>query len=150
MADQGWPDSSRQPSFAKRLIQLIAYNYNLLIVLGMKGSKRLRASFFIEHDRAAVRDFVRACATCQRNKTETLNLEGLLQPLPVPSQVWSDISMDFVEGLPKVHGKSVIPTVVDRFSKFAHFIAVGHPYTAATVAKAFFEGIVGSMAFENL
>jgi hypothetical protein len=50
--------------------------------------------------------------------------------------------MDFVEGFPKVGGKSVILTVVDRFSKFAHFIPLGHPYTAASVAKAFFEEIV--------
>ena len=50
--------------------------------------------------------------------------------------------MDFIEGLPKVHGKSVILMVVDRFSKYAHFIALSHPYTAASVARAFFEGIV--------
>jgi hypothetical protein len=50
--------------------------------------------------------------------------------------------MDFVEGLPRVHGKSVILTVVDRFSKHAHFIALSHPYTAASVAKAFFKAIV--------
>ena len=50
--------------------------------------------------------------------------------------------MDFVEGFPKVGGKSVILTVVDRFSKFAHFISLGHPYTAASVAKAFFDDIV--------
>ena len=50
--------------------------------------------------------------------------------------------MDFVDGLPKVHGKSVILTVVDRFSKYAHFIALSHPYTAASVARAFFDGIV--------
>jgi hypothetical protein len=50
--------------------------------------------------------------------------------------------MDFIEGLPKVHGKSVILTVVDRFSKYAHFIALGHPYTASSVARAFFDGIV--------
>ena len=42
--------------------------------------------------------------------------------------------MDFIEGLSKVGGKSVILTVVDRFSKHAHFIALGHPYTATSVA----------------
>jgi hypothetical protein len=66
----------------------------------------------------------------------------MLQPLEVPSQVWANISMDFIEGLPKVGGKSVILTVVNRFSKYAHFIALGHPYTAASVARAFFDGIV--------
>ena len=85
---------------------------------------------------------MRTCATCQRNKTEALQPAGLLQPLAVPSQVWVDISIDFIEGLPKVGGKSVILTVVDRFSKYAHFIALGHPYTAASVARAFFDGIV--------
>jgi len=85
---------------------------------------------------------VRTCTTCQRNKTQAMQPAGLLQPLPVPSQVWADISMDFIEGLPKVGGKSVILTVVDRFSKYAHFIALGHPYTAVSVARAFFDGIV--------
>jgi predicted choloylglycine hydrolase len=60
----------------------------------------------------------------------------------VPSQVWADISLDFIEGLPRVNGKSVILMVVDRFSKHAHFIPLSHPYTAATVAKAFFDSIV--------
>jgi hypothetical protein len=50
--------------------------------------------------------------------------------------------MDFIEGFPKVGGKSVILTVVDRFSKFTHFIVLSHPYSAASVAKAFFNGIV--------
>jgi hypothetical protein len=50
--------------------------------------------------------------------------------------------MDFVEGFPKVGGKSVILTMVDRFYKFTHFIALSHPYSAASVAKAFFDGIV--------
>ena len=50
--------------------------------------------------------------------------------------------MDFVEGFPRVSGKSVVLTVVDRFSKYAHFIALGHPYTAISVAQAFFDNIV--------
>jgi hypothetical protein len=46
--------------------------------------------------------------------------------------------MDFIEALPKVGGKSVILTVVDRLSKYAHFI----PYSATTVAQRFFSKVV--------
>jgi len=66
----------------------------------------------------------------------------LLQPLPIPDHVWQDIAMDFVEGFPRVGGKSVILTVVDRFSKMAHFIALSHPYSASSVARGFFDNIV--------
>ena len=99
---------------------------------------QLRLEFFIEHDRCIVGDYVRSCAVCQQNKTETLHPAGLLQPLSVPSCIWADISLDFIEAVPKVHGKSVLLTVVERFSKFAHFIPLGHPYMASLVTRAFF------------
>jgi hypothetical protein len=89
-----------------------------------------------------VREHVWGCEVCQRNKTEHLHPASLLQPLPVSSTVWSDISMNFIEWFSKVGGKSVILTVVDRFTKFAHFITLGHPYSATSVAKAFFEEVV--------
>jgi hypothetical protein len=114
-----------------------------------KNLHRLRADFYIPDDGALVRDWVQSCVTCQRNKMETLRPTGILQPLDVPSKVWADISMDFIEGLSKVGGKSVILTVVDRFSKYAHFIALGHPYTAASVARAFFDGIVRLHGFPS-
>jgi hypothetical protein len=107
-----------------------------------KTLHRLRSDFYIPGDCGLVQDWVRSCSTCQRNKTEARRSPGLLQPLDVPSQVWADIAIDFIEGLPKVAGKSVILTVVDRFSKYAHFIPLGHPYTANSVARAFFDGIV--------
>jgi hypothetical protein len=110
---------------------------------------RLCTDFYIPGDRALVQDWVRMCSTCQRNKTESLQPAGLLRSLDVPSQVWVDISMDFIEGLPKVNGKSVILTVVDRFSKYSHFIALGHPYTAAFVARAFFNGVVRLHGFPS-
>jgi hypothetical protein len=47
-----------------------------------------------------------------------------------------------VEGFPRVGGKSVVLTVVDRFSKYVHFIPLGHLYTAVSVAQAFFDNIV--------
>jgi hypothetical protein len=65
-----------------------------------------------------------------------------MQPLDVPSVLWQDIAMDFVDGFLKVGGKAVILTIVDRLSKYAHFIALAHPYMATTVVAAFFEQIV--------
>jgi hypothetical protein len=49
--------------------------------------------------------------------------------------------MDFLGGFPKVGGKSVILTIVDRFfSKFAHFISLSHPYSTCSAAKAVYSG----------
>jgi hypothetical protein len=90
----------------------------------------------------AVQDWVRSCAVCQCNKVEHLHPAGLLLPLPVPQGVWTDIALDFIEALPRVRGKSVILTVVDRFSKYSHFIPLAHPYSAESVAQAFFADIV--------
>jgi hypothetical protein len=109
---------------------------------GEKTLYRFRAVFYSPHACHRVRDYVCTCEVCQRNKTEHLHPLGLLQPLPIPHQVWSDIAMDFIEALPKVGGKFVILTVVDRFSKMAHFIPLSHPYSASSVAKAFFDSIV--------
>lgn len=49
--------------------------------------------------------------------------------------------MDFIEGLPLSHGKDVIMVVVDRLSKYAHFMALSHPYTAPSVAQVFLDNI---------
>lgn len=67
---------------------------------------------------------------------------GLLQPLPIPEGVWRDLSMDFIEGLPKSEGYSVILVVVDRLTKFAHFLPVKHPYTATSIAQLFMDNVV--------
>ena len=49
--------------------------------------------------------------------------------------------MDFVDGLPASKGKTTIYVVVDRLSKYAHFIPISHPYTAISVAHVFFDNV---------
>lgn len=50
--------------------------------------------------------------------------------------------MDFIDSLPLSGGFSVIMVVVDRLSKYAHFVPLSHPYTAIKVAKAFIQNVV--------
>jgi hypothetical protein len=50
--------------------------------------------------------------------------------------------MDFVEGLPKSHGKDVTLVVVDRLTKYAHFLPLAHPYTVQKIAHIFIDNIL--------
>ena len=52
-----------------------------------------------------------------------------------------EVSMDFITGLPKSEGKSVIMVIVDRLTKYAHFCALSHPFKASTIATAFMETV---------
>ena len=74
---------------------------------------------------------------------------GLLQPLPILEGPWVDISMDFITSLPQSKGKVAIWVIVDRFSKFAHFIALPRGYTAASLATTFFKEIYRLLGLPN-
>uniref|UniRef100_A0AAQ4PFE3 Integrase catalytic domain-containing protein n=1 Tax=Gasterosteus aculeatus aculeatus TaxID=481459 RepID=A0AAQ4PFE3_GASAC len=88
-----------------------------------------------------VREYVEACSVCARNKTSSTSRMGLLQPLPIPSRPWSDISMDFVTGLPVSQGNTTVLTVVDRFSKMARFIALPKLPSAKKTAEVMMNNV---------
>lgn len=108
----------------------------------VKTQKRIGELFFWEGMMTDIRRFVASCAICQRQKYSTLAPGGLLQPLPIPEQVWEDLSMDFVEGFQRSRGVNTIMVVVDRLTKFSHFISLSHPFSATDVALAFTKEVV--------
>jgi transposase InsO family protein len=49
--------------------------------------------------------------------------------------------MDFIEGIPKSGSNNVFLVVVDRLTKYAHFLALSNPYIAQTLAQLFLDNI---------
>ena len=72
-----------------------------------------------------VQAYVKSCLVCQLDKTEKKKMAGLLQPLPIPEKPWQSVSMDFISGFPKARECKSIFVMVDRFSKYSVFIALG-------------------------
>lgn len=99
--------------------------------------KRIKSLFSWPHMKLTVQKQLASCAVCLQAKPDRSKYPGLLQPLPVPDGAWQIISMDFIEGLPKSYHQDCILVVVDKFSKYAHFMPLYHPFSALDVAKVF-------------
>jgi hypothetical protein len=102
---------------------------------------KVKALFAWPNMKQAVKEYVNQCQVCQQAKPEHTKLPGLVQPLPIPEQAWHTISMDFVEGLPKSKGHDTILVVVDKLTKYGHFLPQAHPFAALTIAKLFHNNV---------
>jgi hypothetical protein len=103
----------------------------------------LKANFWWSNMKVDIDKYVSECDTCQRIKASHLKASGTLQPLPIPSWKWDDISIDFVFELPltsKNHDS--VWVIVDRLTKTTHFIPVHTNYNAKDYASLYIEHIV--------
>ena len=82
-----------------------------------------------------MKECVKSCLTCQQAKA------CLQQVMPVPTQPWDNISMDFIMDLPYSKGHRILMVVIHYFPKQAHFISAKPLLTTSHVAKLFFQHI---------
>lgn len=86
-----------------------------------------------------VRKFVRGSHMCQQNKYDSTACPRALQLLPRPHEIFTNITMDFIERFPKSQGKMVIMVGVDRLSKSAHFMSLSHLLNCQKCGSSFFK-----------
>lgn len=121
------------------VIKLILTEYHSFPIGGHAGIARTKARIARYKD---IHSFVSHCLICQQAKTATTLPAGLLQPLLIPTQIWEDLAMDFIMGLPSSNGFTMILVVIDRLSKYANFAPLRSDYSSLKVAKNFMHTVV--------
>jgi hypothetical protein len=85
--------------------------------------------------------YVKGCVKCATSNPCNGNL-GLYRPLPVPSQPWESISMDFVGGFPMSGiGHDYLYFVMDRFSKMCVLMPCKKQVTAEHTTHMLFANV---------
>ncbi|MCO5601606.1 hypothetical protein L7F22_055729 [Adiantum nelumboides] len=108
----------------------------------LNEAKAIETYFYWPTMKRDIPYYVSKCVVCQKTKFDRGKQPGLLQPLPIPDSPWESISMYFIFGLPKsIHGNTGIWTIVDRFSKQAHFIPVKKTIKAHQMATLYISQI---------
>ncbi|GJJ75505.1 hypothetical protein EMPS_07863 [Entomortierella parvispora] len=107
-----------------------------------KTYDNLRRFVYWPHIAKDTQQYVATCERCQRNKDSQDRPAGLLQPLPISSQRWEVVTMDFIGPLPPTaRNFDAITVFVDKLTRQAHFVPSTTSATAVDVAHQFFDNI---------
>nr|GFC04844.1 putative mitochondrial protein [Tanacetum cinerariifolium] len=67
----------------------------------LKTFKRMALELYWIVMKKDIEKLIADCVIYQRQKYSTMTPGGLLQPLELPTKIWVEVSMDFIDGLPK-------------------------------------------------
>jgi hypothetical protein len=87
-----------------------------------------------------IKEYCATCAECQQIMVPTHKKYGKLQSLPTPTELWTDIAIDFITGLPPSSRREggqkydAIMVVVDRYTKSVRYYPVTSDITAPHLA----------------
>ena len=109
---------------------------------GHLGRDKLLASvqrhFFWPQMAGDIREYTSTCQACMRNKPGNQPPAGLLQPIPLPTKKWEQVTMDLITQLPKTKtGYDAIFVCVDRLTKMIKCAPTHTTAGAPDIAKLF-------------
>ncbi|GJU78909.1 putative reverse transcriptase domain-containing protein [Tanacetum coccineum] len=93
--------------------------------------------------KADIVTYVSKCLTCLKVKAEHQRPSGLLVQPQIPQWKLDNIIMDFVTKLPKTsNGNDTIWVIVDRLTKFAHFLSMRENDSMDKLARLYLKEVV--------
>lgn len=131
------------PGNLPELRREIIFNHH---VCGHNGAHRtylsVSNSYYWPNMFKDIKRAVSQCPSCLQAKPSHERTAGLLNPLSIPEDRWSSVSMDFVTGLPTSDSFDMIMVVVDRLTKSAHFIPTNKTLTGGQCAQLFVKEVI--------
>ena len=107
-----------------------------------KTYNRISATYYWPRMSREIKNFVNTCDICQKTKPRRHAPVGLLQPIPIPSQPFEVVTMDFIPELPLSSGFDNILVIVDKLTKYAIFIPTTVKINEIETAKLFFKHVI--------
>jgi transposase InsO family protein len=143
------------PSSAQNLKRLILHEMHATPTAGHLGyrktMRRIVDYFWWPHLATDVQQYTGCCLVCLGCKSSTQVPIGLLHPLPVPTQKWQQVSMDFVTALPRSKGKhDAIMVVTDRLTKMVVLIPTNKQLDAPGTAELFRQHVVSRFGLPSV
>lgn len=89
-----------------------------------------------------IKRYVSTCDICQKSKPRRHAPVGLLRPIPIPTQPFEVISMDFIPELPISEGFDNVLVVVDKLTKYGMFIPCHTTITEKETAQLIFKHVI--------
>ena len=103
----------------------------------------LKGYYWWSEMKREVAEYVSRCCICQQVKAERQKPSGFLKPLPIPEWKWERFTIDFLFKLPPiVQRHDGIWVVVDRLTKFTHFLPIREKFSPQKLAELFMNHIV--------
>ena len=121
-------------------------SHNTVFTMHPRGNKMyqdMKQYYWWRGMKKDIFEYVSKCLTCQQVKAEHQVPFGLLNPLPILQWKWDNITMNFVSGFPLTQRKhDAVWVIVDRLTKFAHFLSIRLDYSMDRLAELYVSEIV--------
>ena len=102
----------------------------------------LRQHHFWPRMAASIARHVSTCDACCRNKATHRQPQPQTQPLPIPTQPWEFISLDFMDLPPTTQGHDCLLTVVDCLSNYIHAIPTTRTVSASDTVDLLLQHVI--------
>lgn len=121
-----------------------------------KTMELVRRSFAFPQMRQRIVQYIKRCPDCQRNKASRHAKYGHIQFRTPPQQPWDEVTMDFITKLPRSkdsvtsHEYDMILVMVDRLTKYVHFIPANETHTAEQLGYLILDRLVRYHGFPKI